>query len=97
MDIDVTASDIIDAIHQMYEDDPATEAAYMAWLRNMTDMDRIGLVVAAVYRLEEMGRCNHCGAQLEYHHGKEWHPETQDYEPYIEAYCPMCDISEEDM
>lgn len=97
MDIDVTASDIVDAIHQMYEDDSSTEAAYMAWLSNMTDMDRIGLIVAAVSRLEEMGRCHHCGAQLEYHHGKEWHPETRDYEPYVEAYCSRCDIAEEDM
>lgn len=97
MDICVTASDIVDTIHQLYEDDPATEAAYMAWLTNARDIDRASLANAANDRLEEMGRCHQCGAQLECHHGKEWHPETQDYEPYVEAYCPHCDIAEEDM
>ena len=95
MNIDVTASDIVDAIHQLYEDDPATEAAYMVWLANMCTTDRLLTNGFAVSRLEEMGRCHHCGAQLEYHHGKEWHPETQDYEPYVEAYCPMCDMDDE--
>lgn len=95
MNIDVTASDIVDAIHQLYEDDPATEAAYMVWLAKMCTADMLAMSHAADGRLEEMGRCHNCGAQLEYHHGKEYHPETRDYEPYVEAYCPMCDIGDE--
>lgn len=97
MNIDVTASDIVDAIHQLYEDDPTTEAAYMVWLANLKTLDVLKMCGVATDRLEEMGRCHHCGAQLEYHHGKEWHPETRDYEPYVEAYCSHCDIAEEDM
>ncbi len=95
MNIDVTASDIVDAIHQMYEDDPVTEAAYMVKLCGMGTADVLAMSHVAYNRLEEMGRCHHCGAQLEYHHGKEWHPETRDYEPYVEAYCPMCDMEDE--
>ena len=69
MNIDVTASDIVDAIHQMYEDDPVTEAAYMVKLCGMGTADVLAMSHVAY--------------------------ETRDYEPYVEAYCPMCDMEDE--
>lgn len=95
MNIDVTASDIVDAIHQLYEDDPATEAQYMVKLCHMDSFDITQMASEARGWLTDMDRCLECGARLEYHHGKEYHPETRDWEPYVEAYCPMCDMDDE--
>ena len=47
--------------------------------------------------LDDACRCRKCGQVMLLHHGKEWHDEVQDYESYVEAYCPHCDIAEEDM
>ena len=92
--MDVYAFDVVEAIHQMFEDNPETEASYMCYLRNMSTTQKTAISVYAEERLDEMGRCVNCGCMLETHHGKEWHPETQDYEPYSVQYCPMCDMGE---
>ena len=36
--MDVCAFDVVEAIHQMFEDNPETEASYMCYLRNMSTM-----------------------------------------------------------
>ena len=92
--MDISSLDIVNALHELYEDDPATEAAYMIYLRNMSFMQKATMSAYAGDRLDEMGRCKECGCMLETHNGEEWHPETQDYEKYSVQYCPMCDMGE---
>lgn len=90
--MEITNNDIIDGLHLAYEDDPAFEAQCLAYLANMKLGDFYRLSADCERALEEAGRCGNCGAVMEYQHGKEWHSETEDYEPYVEAYCPICDM-----
>lgn len=93
--MDVSALDVVEAIHQMFEDNPETEASYMCYLRNMSFIQKAAMSAYAGERLDEMCRCKNCGCVLETHRGKEWHPETQDYEQYSVQYCPMCDMGDD--
>lgn len=95
--MEITNIDIIDAIHLAYEDDPAMEAQCLAYLANLMPSQQATLTHDCGEALTRACRCRKCGAVMELHHGKEWHEETRDYESYVEAYCPHCDIAEEDM
>ncbi len=95
--MEISNIDIIDGLHLAYEDDPALEAACLVFLANMTPNEQARLAWDAGKALDDACRCRKCGQVMSMHHGKEWHDEVQDYESYVEAYCPHCDIAEEDM
>lgn len=95
--MNITNMEIIDGLHLAYEDDPALEAECLAYLANMTPNEQVMLAHDCAKALDHDCRCRKCGQVMELHHGKEWHEETRDYESYVEAYCPHCDIAEEDM
>ena len=50
--MDVYAFDVVEAIHQMFEDNPETEASYMCYLRNMSDTQKTAISVYAEERLD---------------------------------------------
>lgn len=95
--MEITNMEIIDGLHLAYEDDPALEAKCLAYLANMTSIQQRLLANDCAKALDDACRCRKCGQVMELHHGKEWHDEVQGYESYVEAYCPHCDITEEDM
>ena len=95
--MEISNMEIIDGLHLAYEDEPALEAACLVFLANMTPNEQARLAWDAGKALDDACRCRKCGQVMLLRHGKEWHDEVQDYEPYVVAYCPHCDIGEEDM
>lgn len=93
--MEITNDIIIDGLHLAYEDDPALEAECLAYLANLTPTEQARLAWDCGVALDQACRCRKCGGLMSLHHGKEWHEEVQGYEPYVEAYCPVCDIVED--
>lgn len=85
------ASEVIEAIHLMYEDEPSVEADCYLYLTGLSDKD---LVAHAQDALAEMGRCPYCGTRLDYYITKEIHTELDGCPEELirEEYCPHCDI-----
>lgn len=90
------SSEVLEAVHLMYEDHPEVEVDCLLYLSGLMDDSRqVGqLSSCAANKLEEMGRCTNCGELLQVHHYKEPHPELDGcpMEEMTEVYCPNCDI-----
>ena len=88
-------SEIIEAIHFMYEDNPELEVdCYLCLAASEIDSKlAMKLSDAAQVAIEEMGRCAICGCKMEKYSYKEFHPELEDnsYEIVTDVYCPHCD------
>ena len=84
-------SEVIEAVHLMYEDTPDVEADCYLYLENLSDSDIKALKMAATIQLAEMNRCANCGTMLQTQTYKEYHSEVDSYETLHEIYCPKCD------
>lgn len=88
--------EVIDAIHQMYEDYPDVETDCLLYLQSLTKNQeyREKLATASYTALEEMGRCGLCGTVLETMRHKNRHTELENQpdEVIFEKYCPNCDL-----
>lgn len=89
-------SEILDAIHLMYEDDPQTEVDCYLYLSEFRDNFKrtVELSNMAANRIEDMGRCPNCGELMQIQHYREPHPELDGcpYEDLYELFCPNCDL-----
>ena len=89
-------SEILEAIHLMYEDDPQIEVnCYLQLIDFRDNFKRIAeLSDMAANRIEDMGRCPNCGELMQIQHYREPHPELDGcpMEDMYEPYCPNCDI-----
>lgn len=90
-------SEVLEAVHLMYEDEPDVEADCYLYLTNLEASDLVAIKFGAVKRLSDMGRCMICGSKLKTDSYKEPHFELGDgvYETLHEVYCPVCDKGEE--
>lgn len=82
-------SEVLEAIHLMFEDDPDIECdcyRYLASL-NKNSTKTFALQLAALGEIEDMGYCSVCGNKLESYSHK-----TEDGEILVETYCPNCDV-----
>ena len=90
------SSEVLEAVHLMYEDHLEVEVDCLLYLSGLMDTNRqVGqLSIAAIDKLEDMGRCGCCGELLQAHHYKEYHHELDGcfMEDMVEWYCPNCDI-----
>lgn len=93
------SSEVLEAVHLMYEDHPDVEVDCLLYLSGLMDDSRqvSKLSLAAIDVLEDMGRCGCCGELLQAHHYQEPHPELDGcpMEDMVEWYCPHCDIPEQ--
>lgn len=89
-------SEIIEAIHLMYEDDPNLEVDCYLCLGAFKSDPRLAMraSIESQMALEKMNRCGICGCELQVCHYKEPHPELDDcpMEDMTVVYCPNCDI-----
>lgn len=92
--------ELIEVLHEAFEDNPAEEAYVMAALANLSIQDKAELSSRARWRLEEMDRCIHCGAKLRYKVYYEPHSEIAyradsviliPQEKMTMEYCPNCE------
>lgn len=90
------ASEVIEAVHLMYEDYPDVEVDCYLYLSNLYSSQLLSsdLNNKVVFKLQEMGRCPECGSLMQIHHYKEPHPELDGcpMEDMTEVSCPNCDI-----
>lgn len=84
-------SEVIEAVHLMYEDTPDVEADCYLYLENLGVNDVKVLKIAANQKLSDIGRCTECGTMLQTQTYKEYHSEVDSYETLHEIYCPKCD------
>lgn len=101
MNLPNMSSEIIEAIHLMYEDDPDVEVdclLCLSGLRGNLELSR-KLADVAELKLEDMGRCIYCGEQLNIRHYKEPHPELDGcpMEDMTKLYCPNCNLGGDDI
>jgi len=84
-------TDIIDAIHLMFEDDRDTEAGCYFQLSGVDDLDISRKATVALYKMGNY--CINCGEKMEVYHTREPHPELGPYiyEDFTEYLCPNCD------
>ena len=89
-------SEILEAIHLMYEDDPQIEVDCYLCLSELRDNFKrtVELSDMAINRIEDMGRCPDCGELMQARHYREPHPELEGcpYEDLYEHICPNCDL-----
>lgn len=89
-------SEILDAIHLMYEDDPQTEVDCYLYLSNLkyNQLQIAELNIMALNKIEDMGRCPNCGEIIQTYHYRVPHPELDGcpYEDLYELTCPNCDL-----
>lgn len=86
--------EIKDAIEFMYEKDSAYKGVGIdcyLYLAHCKDP-----IIAGYFSrvLELLNRCEKCGAELEFHSYKEYHPEVDDgaYEEMKDWVCPNCGV-----
>jgi hypothetical protein len=100
MDYENMTEEFMELLHDVLEDVPADEAFAMTCLANLRPSDFTVLANQARYRLEEMGRCPHCGCKLRYKVYYESHPEIAyrvdsmiftPQEKMAFEYCPNCE------
>lgn len=93
-------SEVLEAIHLMYEDNPDIEADCYLYLESLDgSLDRQKAIsIAGMKALGSMYRCERCGHILEAVHHKEIHNELEGNPVEIthEYYCPVCDLGKED-
>ena len=87
-------SEILEAIHLMYEDDPQIEVNCYLYLSNLkyNRLQIAELNIIAANKIEDMGRCPNCGELIQTYHYREPHPELDGcpYEDLYELICPNC-------
>lgn len=86
--------EIIEAIHQMYEDHPDVEADCYLALIHPTETMLTGLSNRAQDGLDNMRRCRVCGTPLDFHTVRVYHDELENkpIEYLTLPYCPVCDV-----
>ena len=88
--------EILEAVHDYFKDYTEVEVDCLLYLSGLMDDNKQvnRLSIAAMEKLEEMGRCGICGEELKTYHYKEPHPELDGcpMEDMTELYCPYCDI-----
>ena len=82
-------SEVLEAIHLMFEDDPDIECDCYRYLASLhkNSTKTFALQLAALGEIEDMGYCSACGNRLENYSHK-----TEDGETLVEVYCPNCDV-----
>ena len=89
-------SEVLEATHLMYEDNPGLEVDCYLYLTELKDnwARTVELSNQAIDKIVAMGRCPTCGELMQIHHYKEPHPELDGCptEDMTERYCPNCDI-----
>lgn len=92
MDVPNMLSEVVEAIHLQYEDEPDLELDCMLYLNSIaTDT---GTISNWFY---DHWRCRNCGSKLSTYHYKEPHTEcgVGVYEDMCEVVCPHCDMGGE--
>lgn len=87
------ATEVIEAIHLMYEDYPDVEADCYLYLKSLyLSENTLSLATKAVNALTDMNRCPTCGTLLMTDTVKERHPEVEGIstELVFFTYCPNC-------
>lgn len=88
------ATEVIEAIHLMYEDYPDVEADCYLYLKSLYLSEKmLPLATKAVHALMDMNRCPTCGTLLMTDTVKERHPEVEGISTEVVSitYCPNCD------
>lgn len=83
------ASEIVAAITHCYADNEDMMSGCLAQLANTNDKS---LIFMAVDVLKRKNRCPKCGAKMLTTFNREYHSEVDDYEEYLDGYCPECDL-----
>ncbi len=93
-------SEILECVHYYFEDCPDVEIDCLLYLSGLMDDNKQvnRLSIAAIEKLEKMGRCGICGEELQTYHYKEPHPELDGcpMEDMTEVYCPHCDVGDDE-
>lgn len=75
MNIPDMTSEVLDAVHQMYEDYPDVEIDCYRFLGNLTTQLQQSLSYQACQELRDRGLCHYCGEPLVTYHYTEIHRE----------------------
>lgn len=92
----IMSSEVMEAIHLMFEDNPDIEVDCYLYLEgiatDVAEVHRLGNLAANA--LENMGRCPNCGHMKETCVYYEVHNELPERpkERMTDTYCPVCDI-----
>ena len=90
-------SELLEAVHYWFEDNPEVEIDVLVFLANL-GCDKLKLAMLSMRAEQELvnkDRCPRCGCPMEYETHREWHSEVEGYEPVTERYCPQCDRGDE--
>ena len=83
-------SEVVEAIHMMFEDYPDIETDCYLFMQGL--LDRANMNTASVDKeLQRMGRCEKCGTLLEIQNFR-YLDKNDNIVIEKELYCPMCDI-----